>query len=96
MRLDRVEEPILARSAARFDPFQTRRRKGQDRLPAVAWMRGTMEEAGRFDFAAVARTPGATGGHDFGVVQDQKLASSWPDLCLNWLHSFGLLKDRAK
>jgi acetyl esterase/lipase len=38
----------------------------------------------------------ATGGHDFGVVQDLKLASSWPDLCLNWLRSFSLLKAGAK
>jgi acetyl esterase/lipase len=34
----------------------------------------------------------ATGGHDFGVVQDHHLASSWPDLGLNWLRSFGLLQ----
>jgi len=35
----------------------------------------------------------ATGGHDFGVVQDHLLPSSWPDLGLNWLRSFGLLQS---
>jgi acetyl esterase/lipase len=34
----------------------------------------------------------ATGDHDFGVRQNEKLASSWPNLCLKWLRSQGLLK----
>ena len=34
----------------------------------------------------------ATGGHDFGVVQNHKLPSSWPPLCVNWLRSLNLLK----
>jgi acetyl esterase/lipase len=34
----------------------------------------------------------ATGDHDFGVRQDEKLPSSWPRLCVNWLRSRGLLK----
>ena len=33
----------------------------------------------------------ATGDHDFGVRQNEKLPSSWPDLCLKWLRSQGLL-----
>ena len=33
----------------------------------------------------------ATGEHDFGVRQNDKLPSSWPQLCLNWLRSRGLL-----
>jgi acetyl esterase/lipase len=33
----------------------------------------------------------AMGEHDFGVRQDGKLPSSWPELCLAWLRSFGLL-----
>jgi acetyl esterase/lipase len=33
----------------------------------------------------------ATGDHDFGVRQNQKLPSSWPQLCVNWLRSRGLL-----
>jgi len=33
----------------------------------------------------------ASGGHDFGVLQNQKLPSSWPRLCVNWLHSLGFL-----
>ena len=32
----------------------------------------------------------ASGEHDFGVRQDEKLPSSWPQLCINWLHSLGL------
>ena len=32
----------------------------------------------------------ATGEHDFGVRRDGKLPSSWPQLCLDWLHSLGL------
>jgi acetyl esterase/lipase len=34
----------------------------------------------------------ATGDHDFGVRQDEKLPASWPDLCLRWLRSQGLLR----
>jgi len=34
----------------------------------------------------------ASGNHDFGVRQNEKLPSSWTQLCLNWLRSFGLLK----
>ena len=33
----------------------------------------------------------ATGGHDFGVRQDEKLPSSWTGLALRWLRSRGLL-----
>jgi len=34
----------------------------------------------------------ANGNHDFGVRQNEKLSSSWPQLCVNWLRSQGLLK----
>lgn len=34
----------------------------------------------------------ATGDHDFGVRQNEKLPSSWTQLCLNWLRSRELLK----
>jgi acetyl esterase/lipase len=34
----------------------------------------------------------AKGNHDFGVRQNEKLPSSWPQLCVNWLRSLGLLK----
>jgi acetyl esterase/lipase len=34
----------------------------------------------------------ATGDHDFGVRQNGRLPSSWPQLCVNWLKSLGLLK----
>jgi acetyl esterase/lipase len=34
----------------------------------------------------------ASGNHDFGVRQNEKLPSSWPQLCVNWLRSQGLLK----
>jgi acetyl esterase/lipase len=34
----------------------------------------------------------ATGDHDFGVRQNEKLPSSWPGLCVNWLRSRNLLK----
>jgi acetyl esterase/lipase len=34
----------------------------------------------------------ATGDHDFGVRQNDKLPSSWTQLCVNWLRSQGLLK----
>jgi len=33
----------------------------------------------------------ATGDHDFGVRQNQKLPSSWPKLCVNWLQNQHLL-----
>lgn len=33
----------------------------------------------------------ATGDHDFGVRQNERLPSSWPGLCLRWLTSRGLL-----
>ena len=34
----------------------------------------------------------ATGDHDFGVRQNEKLPSSWPRLCVNWLRSQGLVR----
>ncbi len=34
----------------------------------------------------------ATGEHDFGVRQNEKLPSSWPNLCVAWLRSQSLLK----
>ena len=34
----------------------------------------------------------ATGDHDFGVRQNEKLPSSWTGLCVNWLRSQGLLR----
>jgi acetyl esterase/lipase len=34
----------------------------------------------------------ATGDHDFGVRQNGRLPSSWPQLCVNWLRSQDLLK----
>ena len=34
----------------------------------------------------------ATGEHDFGVRQNEKLPSSWTHLCLKWLRSQDLLK----
>lgn len=33
----------------------------------------------------------ATGDHDFGVRQNEKLPASWPGLCVRWLRSRGLL-----
>jgi acetyl esterase/lipase len=33
----------------------------------------------------------ATGEHDFGVRQNDKLPSSWTRLCIKWLHSHNLL-----
>jgi acetyl esterase/lipase len=33
----------------------------------------------------------ATGGHDFGVRQNEKLPSTWTTLALRWLQSLGLL-----
>jgi acetyl esterase/lipase len=32
----------------------------------------------------------ATGDHDFGVRQNEKLPSSWTELCVKWLRSLGL------
>jgi acetyl esterase/lipase len=37
----------------------------------------------------------ATGDHDFGVRANEKLQSSWPQLCERWLRSQGLLKPRS-
>lgn len=37
----------------------------------------------------------ATGDHDFGVRSNEKLPSSWTQLCLNWLRSRGLLPKAA-
>ena len=37
----------------------------------------------------------ATGSHDFGVRQNDKLPSSWMQLCLKWLRSRGLLKPSS-
>jgi acetyl esterase/lipase len=37
----------------------------------------------------------ATGDHDFGVRQNEKLPSSWPGLCVNWLRSRNLLKPAS-
>jgi acetyl esterase/lipase len=34
----------------------------------------------------------ATGEHDFGVIQDGNLPSSWPDLCIKWMRSQELLE----
>lgn len=36
----------------------------------------------------------ATGDHDFGVRNNEKLPSSWTGLCLNWLRSFKLLDSQ--
>jgi acetyl esterase/lipase len=38
----------------------------------------------------------ATGEHDFGVRHNEKLPSSWPQLCLNWLRSRDLLAATAR
>jgi len=35
----------------------------------------------------------ASGEHDFGVRQNEKLPSSWTQLCLNWLRSRNLLSE---
>jgi acetyl esterase/lipase len=35
----------------------------------------------------------ATGEHDFGVRRNEKLPSSWPALCLNWLRSRDLFSE---
>ena len=37
----------------------------------------------------------ATGDHDFGVRQNEKLPSSWTQLCVKWLRSRGLLKPSS-
>ena len=37
----------------------------------------------------------ASGEHDFGVRRDGKLPSSWPQLCLDWLHSLGLYNAQS-
>ncbi|MCY2962150.1 MAG: alpha/beta hydrolase [Planctomycetota bacterium] len=36
----------------------------------------------------------ASGNHDFGVRQNDKLPSSWPNLCIRWLESFELYQGR--
>jgi acetyl esterase/lipase len=38
----------------------------------------------------------ASGNHDFGVRQNEKLPSSWPQLCVNWLRSLELLKSSSQ
>jgi acetyl esterase/lipase len=38
----------------------------------------------------------ATGEHDFGVRQNAALPASWPNLCVKWLRSQGLLKVNSK
>ncbi len=37
----------------------------------------------------------ATGDHDFGVRQNEKLPSSWTRLCVRWLQSFHLYKPAS-
>jgi acetyl esterase/lipase len=37
----------------------------------------------------------ATGDHDFGVRQNEKLPSSWTHLCVKWLRSLGLYEPRS-
>jgi acetyl esterase/lipase len=37
----------------------------------------------------------ATGDHDFGVRQNEKLPSSWTNLCIRWLRSRRLLQQRS-
>lgn len=37
----------------------------------------------------------ATGNHDFGVRQNEKLPSSWTQLCVRWLRSQGFLKPSS-
>jgi acetyl esterase/lipase len=37
----------------------------------------------------------ATGDHDFGVRQNEKLPSSWPQLCVRWLQNQGMLKPAS-
>jgi acetyl esterase/lipase len=36
----------------------------------------------------------ANGNHDFGVRQNDKLASSWTELCVKWLRSQEMLGER--
>jgi acetyl esterase/lipase len=36
----------------------------------------------------------AAGEHDFGVRQNDRLPASWPQLCIHWLRSRGLLTGR--
>jgi acetyl esterase/lipase len=38
----------------------------------------------------------ATGDHDFGVRQNEKLPSSWTQLCIRWLRSRDLLKPESR
>ncbi|HEV3340655.1 MAG TPA: amidohydrolase family protein [Pirellulales bacterium] len=37
----------------------------------------------------------ASGNHDFGVRQNEKLPSAWTQLCVRWLASLGLLSTNA-
>jgi acetyl esterase/lipase len=37
----------------------------------------------------------ATGGHDFGLRRTDKPCSTWPDRCVDWMRSMGLLKPAA-
>src|SRR5262249_43656658 len=60
---------------------------------------GSLSENSAFMYLALKRAgvPAelhiyATGDHDFGVRQNEKLPSSWTKLCINWLRSQGLLK----
>jgi acetyl esterase/lipase len=59
---------------------------------------GSLAENGVFMYLALKRTGVpvelhvyATGDHDFGVRQNEKLPSSWPRLCVAWLRSQNLL-----
>ena len=38
----------------------------------------------------------ATGGHDFGVRQNEKLPSTWPQLALRWLRSWNLVNETPR
>jgi acetyl esterase/lipase len=38
----------------------------------------------------------ATGDHDFGVRQNEKLPSSWTQVCVRWLRHHGLLKPGVR
>jgi hypothetical protein len=37
----------------------------------------------------------ATGGHGFGVRKGNRPCSTWPELCIAWLQSQGVLNLRA-
>ena len=38
----------------------------------------------------------ASGNHDFGIRQNEKLPSSWPRLCINWLRSLDLFPAKME